>query len=367
MQETGAWRRPWSAIQPRWWGIAAAAVLVIGWMAWAAHGVDPAVTAGPPPAGGPGEGPVVVASTGRVEGASDTTEVGAGMDGVIGEMRVREGDTVRAGDVLAVIDRRELTEELSAARAGAESARQARRRVLRGSRPEDRERADAEVVAAEAVVAQAEAQHRRSTSLFGQGIQSPSERDDAERQLHVSRAQLQAARKRAELVKAPALPEEAAKADADVRSAEQRVAVLERTLEKCLVRAPTDGTVLRVLLRKGESFSTLVPRPILSLADTSRLRVRAEVDERDVGRVFPGQRVLVRAEGWDGPAVPGRVARLGATMGRKTVKTGDPAEKGDRDVLEALIDLDRPEPRFVVGLRVTALFLGPAAESAPPN
>jgi multidrug resistance efflux pump len=117
------------------------------------------------------------------------------------------------------------------------------------------------------------------------------------------------------------------------------------------------GTVLQTLLEPGESFSTLVPRPILSLADTSRLRVRAEVDEREVGRVFVGQRVLVDGDAWEAAGVPGVVARRGAQMGRKTARSGDPAEKSDRDVLEVLVDLDRQDPRLVLGLRVTARFL----------
>jgi HlyD family secretion protein len=361
-------RRPWSVGSTRWWVVAIVTVAVAGWAAWAGRGTGSDLKAGVPPAGqeGTGAGEVVLACTGRVEGASETIEVGAGVDGVIAELKVAEGDHVQAGDVLAVIDRRELKAELSAARAAAEAARQARTRILRGSRLEDRERADAEVAAAEAVVAQAESQHQRSARLFQQGILSEAERDEVRRNLDVSQAQGEAARKRAELVKAPPLPEEAAKADADVRGADERVRVLMQMLEKCYVRAPISGTVLRTILKPGESFSTLVPRPILSLADTSRLRVRAEVDERDVGRVFPGQRVVVRVEGWEGPGVPGRVERLGMQMGRKTVKTGDPAEKSDRDILEVLVDLDREEPRLVVGLRVTTLFLGGEGSSPSP-
>jgi HlyD family secretion protein len=359
-------RLPWSMGRPRWWVLAVATLAVAGWMAWAAHGVDPNVKAGVTLAPGDGTaGDVALACTARVEGASETTEIGAGVDGVIAELRVHEGDSVQAGDVLAVIDRRELNAELAAARAGAEAARQARTRILRGSRREDRERAEAEVTAAEAVVAQAESQHRRSAHLFEQGILSEAERDEVRRNLDVSRAQLAAARKRAELVKAPPLPEEAAKADADVRSADERARVLQQTMEKCYVRAPMSGTVLKTMLRPGESFSTLVPRPILSLADTSRLRVRAEVDERDVGRVFAGQRVMVRGDGWEGPGIPGRVGRLGAQMGRKTVRTGDPAEKSDRDVLEVLVDLDRQDPRLFVGIRVTTLFLKNTKSTSP--
>jgi multidrug resistance efflux pump len=325
---------------------------------WVAQGADGDDEARAAIAGeGARHADVALASTGRVEGVSDTIEVGAGLDGVIAELRVAEGARVAAGDVLAVIDRRELVAELGAARAAAEAARQARTRILRGSRVEDRERADAEVAAAEAVLAEAQAQQRRSTLLFAEGVISASQRDEVRRTLDVSEARLAAARKTAELVKAPPLPEESARADAEVRTAEERVRALDQTLEKTFVRAPIAGTVLRTLLEPGESFSTLVPRPILSMADTSRLRVRAEVDERDVPRVFAGQRVMVRAEAWDDAGVPGVVTSLGAQMGRKTAKSADPAEKSDRDVLEVLIDLDRQDPRLVFGLRVTARFL----------
>jgi HlyD family secretion protein len=352
--------RSWRSRGTRIAIIAAATAAASSGLVWVVQGADPRVT--PPAAvaatgGSESRGTVALASTGRVEGASETIEVGAGLDGVIAELRVREGSRVAAGDVLAVIDRRELTAELGGAHAAAEAARQARRRVLRGSRMEDRERADAEVAAAAAVLAEARSQQERSIQLFTEGVISAAQRDEVRRILEVSEAQLAAARKRAELVKAPPLPEEAARADAEVRSAEERVRALEQMLEKTFVRAPIAGTVLRTLLEPGESFSTLVPRPILSLADTSRLRVRAEVDERDVGRVFVGQRVVVRGDAWDDAGVPGIVVRLGAQMGRKTAKSADPAEKSDRDVLEVLVDVERQDPRLVIGLRVTTRFL----------
>ena len=207
------------------------------------------------------------------------------------------------------------------------------------------------------MLTEAVAQQRRAAQLFADGIITVAANDEARRALDVAQAQLQAAQKRAELVKAPPLPEEAAKADADVSAADERVRVLEQTLEKSFVRAPIDGTILRTTMKPGESFSTLVPKPILTMADTSWLRVRAEVDERDVARVIAGQRVVIRADGWQDAGVPARVSRVSSQMGRKTVRTGDPADKGDRDVLEVLVDLDRQDPRLVVGLRVTALFL----------
>ena len=120
---------------------------------------------------------------------------------------------------------------------------------------------------------------------------------------------------------------------------------------------PIAGTVLRVYARAGESFSTVTPRPLFSLADTSARRVKAEVDERDLGKVAIGQNVIIQADGLDGKKLTGNVASISAVMGRKSVYTGDPSDKIDRDVLEAVIDLTHDAQSVPIGLRVTVQFL----------
>lgn len=59
--------------------------------------------------------------------------------------------------------------------------------------------------------------------------------------------------------------------------------------ENVSIFSPIDGTVLRVFARAGESFSTVTPRPLFTVADASGRRVKAEVDERDLGRLVVGQ------------------------------------------------------------------------------
>lgn len=56
------------------------------------------------------------------------------------------------------------------------------------------------------------------------------------------------------------------------------------------------------------------------------------------------------------------VARLEPMMGRKWVRTGDPAEKRDRDIQEALVDLEGGDPGLVIDLRVTVIHLAPEVE-----
>jgi HlyD family secretion protein len=300
---------------------------------------------------------VVLASPGRIEGASEVINIGAGADGVLAEIRVREGQRVKAGEVLAVIDREDLSAELSAARATAESTRQSRTRLVRGSRDEERRQAEAEVNAVEAVVRQAQLRYDRYEQLFSKQVISEDQRDEARRNLEVSQANLRAAIKHKELVEAPPLPEELERADAEVRASDQRVRNVTERLSKCSVKAPISGTVLKTFMKPGETFSTFTPQPILSLADTSRMRVRAEVDERDLGRIRTGQQVIIRSDAFNGKTLTGRVNRIGSQMGRKKVRTGDPAEKSDRDVLEVWIDLNDADEHLVVDLRVTVQFL----------
>src|SRR4030095_16109935 len=175
---------------------------------------------------------VVLACPGRVEGITEVINVGAGADGVIAEIRAREGQQVKIGEVLAVIDRQELNAELSAARAAVESARQARARLVRGSRDEERRQAEAEVNAYEATVRQAQLRYDRYERLFVQGVISEDQRDEAKKNLEVAEASLRAAVKHMQLVNAPPLPEELLRADSEVRAADERVRNVTELLKK---------------------------------------------------------------------------------------------------------------------------------------
>ena len=301
---------------------------------------------------------IVLACPGRVEGLTEVIDVGAGVEGVLTEVRAQEGQTVTAGEVIALIACDDLKSELQAARQLAEVARQSRQRLLRGSREEERHMATAEVEAARAVFNQSQLQHQRLAGLFEKGDVAKEAMEKSRRDLEVAEASLRAKTDYQRLTNAPPLPEELAKADAEAQAADERVRLASAKLDKCVIRAPIKGVVLRRHLNPGEVVSVLNPRPIVSLADVSRLRARAEVDERDVGRIYQGQPVVVFSEAAPGKKLSGRVFWIGALMGRKKAQTGDPAEKSDRDVLEVLVDLDEKADWAIIGLRLTVQFIG---------
>jgi multidrug resistance efflux pump len=133
-----------------------------------------------------------------------------------------------------------------------------------------------------------------------------------------------------------------------------RTALAQR--EKCVIRAPISGTITRVNMRAGQAFSTVMPHPIVTMADLTEQRIRAEVDERDLSRIMVNQRVRIQVEGYQKP-LAGRVIWTSVVMGRKTARSTDPADKSDRDILETLIAPERSAVRLPIGLRVLVEFL----------
>jgi multidrug resistance efflux pump len=345
-----------------WIRVAAAAVGSLSLLTIAARELTsnpsvPAVQAAAPEPKAGSSAAVVAASPGRVEGRSETISVGAAADGVVQAIYVHEGEPVKEGARLAEIGCSDLHSALEVARAEAESVRQARARLLRGSREEERDAAAQRTLAAQAVMEHASAELNRAKQLSEAAAISKAAYDQAKRDSEVANAALHEALRNQELVNAGPTAEDIAKSDADLRAAEDRIKLAEQKVSKCVVRAPATGTVLRVNLREGESFSTLAPHPLFAIADLSSRRVRAEVDERDISRVFRGQEVVVSSESYPGKRFVGNVEQLASQMGRKTVQSGDPADKSDRDILEAIVDLGPGAEALPMGLRVTVQFL----------
>ncbi len=299
---------------------------------------------------------VTIASPGRIEARSDTVEVGAAVDGVIETIYVSEGQPVAKGQILAELDCRELTSALPVAKSESESLRQVRARLLVGSRTEERQAAEQRTARALAVLSHAKVELERQRQLVEAKVAAQVMFDEARREVEVAESEYQVALRSEALVNADPVTEDLAKADADLVAANQRVVIAEERQAKCVIHAPIAGTVLRVLLHRGESFALSAPRPILTLADLTGRRVRAEVDEKDVGKVRLGQTVTISSEAFSGERFTGRVTRIAALMGRKSIITGDPADKTDRDVLEVTAELEPGAVRLPVGLRCTVYF-----------
>jgi len=205
--------------------------------------------------------------------------IGAGVDGVVKRILVHDGQVVAAGIPLVQLNCDDLEARKKQAVAEVESALEQRKRILRGVRDEERRAAHQRKLAAEAVLQEAQSRFGRAQELSKAQVISDQQYDQVLRELDVARAQLDEARSQETLTLAGPLPEEEAKSNADVDSTRYQLDVVNKQLDKCTVRAPSNGTVLRILAKPGETFSTVMPKPLVKFADLSTTRVRAEVDD----------------------------------------------------------------------------------------
>jgi HlyD family secretion protein len=302
---------------------------------------------------------IAAAAPGRLEGARDTHRVGTNAQGVVHKLYVENGSKVRRGQLLVEIDCRREQAELSALTSRT-SAAQARHRLLQqGYRVEEIAEAAAQMRTAEAEGHRAAAQLARMKTLAEKKMVSETAYDAAHRDDKAAAAALDRAKAREALLKAGYRRDEVAEAAANVAALEGDARATQSKVASCKVYSPTDGEVLRTHVTEGELVAPFNPQPLVTIADTSRLRVRAEVDERDVRKIRVGQRARVLLDDTGFPALEGTVEEVLSVMGKKSVFPPDPREKQDRDVLEVIVGLDAVERRLPLNLRVTVHFLPP--------
>jgi ABC exporter DevB family membrane fusion protein len=301
--------------------------------------------------------PLAVSAPGRVEPISEEIEVGVEVAGKIRSVAVEEGDRVRRGQTLAVLENDDYRAQLASAAARIREAEAELRRVVNGARTEERGEARAAVEQAEAVARNARLEVSRRQTLARDGDIPREEYDRAVRDLRVAEARVKELRERAAFVGAAAREEDVARGEAGVALARAQASEARARLEKTVIRSPISGVVLRKRRRAGESVSPeSANASLFTVADTSVLRVRADLDEVDVARIRQGQRAYLKADAYGERQFWGRVVRVGQVLGRKNIRTEEPVERVDTKVLETLIELD-PGQILPPGLRVDAYII----------
>jgi HlyD family secretion protein len=301
-------------------------------------------------------GSVVAAGPGRVEPISEEINLGAQVSGRLRDVLFDEGDRVERGQVLAVVSNQDYLARVQSAQAELLLEEAQQRRVLNGARDQERREAAATLAQEEAVLAHARLELGRRRSLLKEGVISHQEADAAEREARVAHARVEAARERHSLVEADAREEDRAEAESEVALARARLEETRALYEKTFVRAPIAGVVLRRYRKVGELVSTQFDSPIFTIADRSVLRVRVDVDEVDVSRIAVGARACVTADAFQGTKFWGRVVRVGQVLGKKNIRTDDPAERIDTKILEVILQLDDGH-ELPLGLRVETFIL----------
>jgi len=260
-----------------------------------------------------------VRASGQVE-ATDV-HIGAPVGGRLLELRVAEGDRVKAGDTIARLDTSDA--ELALARVKAERAQAEAqvRLLLAGPRPQEVRQADAQRATAESdmhaievELAAAQADVDRFEALLASNSGSRKQRDDAVARRDVARARVQSARDRvtaaAENVarlRAGSRREEIDAARARVAAVTAQIAVFEKAIADAVITSPMAGVVSEKLADPGE---LLQPRaPVVVVADLDHVWANVYVDEPVVPRLRVGQDATVFTDA-GGAGLPGTITYI---------------------------------------------------------
>ena len=229
-------------------------------------------------------------------------DVGATITGRVQEVRVREGDSVRAGQTLIELEETELQAAVAQALAGEQQAA-ARLQGLRGSA---RSSVAAAVAQAESVLVAAQAEARRTQELVASGFLSPARLDESSRAVAVAQAQLDAARAQAQAVAEKG--SDIAQAQAQATLARAATQSARARLAQARISAPTDARVLQRVVEPGQIVQP--GRALLTLSLQGPLQLVALVDERFLQQLQPGQTAQVRADAFPDQVFGARVLSI---------------------------------------------------------
>lgn len=233
------------------------------------------------------------------------------ISGMLTKVNIEEGMRVAKGDVLAVLEKTEYEADVARAEAAVEAAHQ-RWQELQKARPEEIAGAKADVEEAKAKLDEFAADWKRIQELFQKKVVT-REQYDAER------ANFETQQKRIErleqqlqmLVRGPRAELRDA-ALAQKRQAEADLTKARWRLDNCELIAPSNGTILRKNAEEGNLVNPLAQQGSFSLcdlADLSDIEVELDIQERDVARVFDGQRCSISTIAYPKRMYEGYVSR----------------------------------------------------------
>lgn len=286
--------------------------------------------------------------TGTIKG-TDSAEISSSLSYEIISINVKEGDYVSKGQVLAVLDGKDLRREIEMAKKDYELAVLQSRESLTGNI--DTSIKAQEVQLEQSILEQEEAQrqvnikknlHESGAIPLEELIQSEIVLERANISVELARETLRKAKHDIE----KAIEESRPKASID-KSLEIKRDVLkqkEEDLERLNIKSPIEGTVTRVNARLGRNAqNTDGNRPMFIIENLSDLKLIVSISEFDIARVSEGQEVEISADILGSDSIKGYVSRISPT--------GEARDQGGREmVIPVEIDIEGNDPRLIAGV-----------------
>lgn len=265
------------------------------------------------------ESPYAAIANGKVDVEGGIIQIAARRGGIVREVLVQEGDTVVAGQILARQEDDEPRLEVQSAQAAVAQAESQLAQIRVDIRTAQRER-------------------DRLQRLVATNFVAAQRIDQADDQIAVAQARL-------------------GSQTAAVQTARAQLDQARYNQELTIIRAPTNGRIVRRYANPGAGASTLNVSNMFDLEPDAPRIVRAEVVESDLPNLRDGQAVEITPEGDTSKVYIGAVMRRAAVFGARKLASDDPSQRTDERVVEVVASAgDAP---LLIGQRVLVKFMKP--------
>ncbi len=289
----------------------------------------------------------------RVSGNVEITsaQVSFKLPGRVMQRLASEGESVTNGQVVALLDKSELEQEVAMRRADAQAAQSVLAELEAGTRPEEIEQAAAALELAKAEAKRVHSEFARQKELFEQKVISSREIEAAEAASNMASAKVREGEARLTLLKKGPREETISAARSRLEQTRQAVALSETRLGYAALTAPLTGIVLTEGVENGEY---VVPgTPVVTVGDLLNVWLRAYINETDLGRVKIGQTVKITTDTYPGKVYEGRLSFI-APQAEFTPKNVQTTKERVKLVYRIKVDIANPNQELKPGMPADA-------------
>jgi multidrug resistance efflux pump len=278
-----------------------------------------------------------ITAKGIVE-SEEEIELSSQVTGIITKISVDEGDPVKRGQPLVMLDKRKILAKMKQTEAMLRESKAHLRELEAGYRVEDIEMAKSRVKRAEAIYEKAKDEYERQRRLYEKDATTLMELEKAKERMKVAFEDLNESRSNLQKLLKGIREEEIERAKATVEGASSDLKYYNALREDYTLSSPIDGLVAERLKDANETVDT--DTPILKLINPEKLRIRAELEETDVGKVIEGQIVEVYTDAYKDRVYHGKAYKVFPVVKRRSQRTFDPMASFDINTQEIYIRLD---------------------------
>ncbi len=270
----------------------------------------------------------------------------------IDSILVNEGDTVKAGQVLAKLDSHELVLSIDKLKSQIAAQQAAVDKLVNGARAEDIRAAQDAADQAGAALNLAESSFSRKRELARQGMISELVFDKEQSNYEAAQAQLAQAKAELDKLVNGSRSEDVAQAEATLQSIKDELARQEYVLSQYELKAPSDGVIRSRLLEPGDMASP--QKPVFKESVLTRKWIRAYVNETELPKIHEGQEAHVKLDGLNKILI-GQVGYISGTA-EFTPKTVQTNELRTALVYEVRVYVDDTDNVLRMGMPATVIF-----------